>query len=134
MSKFQIKVPEAMAQKQVEDLLDQKIILPLRRTQLELAIKSVVEAVMLGAVAIAADGSITQTLFKQVEGIDGPLKYAADVDADKIARELQSLKTYNQMSVNTAYISMYTGLPAAVVNRLAPADRNIADSIAFFCQ
>lgn len=135
MAKFQKVVPEDIAKKQVEALLDQKIILPGRRAKLEMAIEAVVEGVMLGVVIIHPDGAITQKLFVSVEGVDGgELKYAAHVPAEVIARELQSLKTYNQLAVSTAYISMYTGQPTAVINRLEPADRNIADSIAFFCQ
>ena len=117
----------------IHDLLDKKKVLPRRREALSAAIDAVAEAMQFGYVGISEDGTITQTFIEPVENVD-KLVYKPHVTAATMNKELNSIKIYTQTNVSLAYISMYTDRPASQINRLEPADRNIADSIAFFFQ
>ncbi len=121
------------AVKEIHELLDKKKVLPRRREALSAAIDTVAEAMQFGYVGIAEDGTITQTFIEPVENVD-KLVYKPHVAAATMNKELNNIKIYTQTNVSLAYISMYTDRPASQINRLEPADRNIADSIAFFFQ
>lgn len=121
------------AVKEINELFDKKKILPRRREALVAAVESVAEAMQYGYVGIAEDGTITQTFIEPVENVD-KLVYKPHVVAGTMNKELNMIKVYTQTNVSLAYISMYTDRPASQINRLEPADRNIADSIAFFFQ
>lgn len=130
---FETKYPYGKAIEDINALLDKKKVLPRRREALEQAIESVAEGVQLGYVAIKEDGTITQTLIEPIGNLT-ELVYKPHVTAAVMNKELGSIKVYNQPNVNLAYITMYTDKSASEINRLEPADRNIADSISFFFQ
>ncbi len=130
---FTEKVAPAVAEAEVNKYLDSRIILPKRREALQPAIESVVEAVSLGYISFADDGTITQTLIQPI-GETTELIYKKNVDAATMQKAISGVKIYNQTNVNTCYISAYTGLLKAQVDKMEPADRNIAESIAFFFQ
>jgi hypothetical protein len=130
---FVKKYPYDKAIEEINSLLDKKKVLPRRREALEQAIESVAEAIMFGYVSIKEDGTITQTLIESV-GTLTELVYKPHVTAAVMNKELGTIKLYNQPNVNLAYIAMYTERSASEINKLEPADRNIADSISFFFQ
>jgi len=130
---FEIKVPIDKAEAEINSLLDKKKILPKQRARLEPAIEAVAEAISLGLVVIHDDGQITQTLLTPVGELT-ELKYSARVEPLTINKHISTLKIDNQTNRNLVYLKSYTGQLEATFNRLENADRNIADSIAFFFQ
>lgn len=130
---FEIKVPVEKAEAEISSLLDKKKILPKQRARLEPAIEAVAEAMSLGLVVIHDDGQITQTLITPVGELT-ELKYCARVEPVTINKHISALKVDNQTNRNLVYLKSYTGQVEATFNRLENADRNIADSIAFFFQ
>lgn len=129
---FTEKIAPAMAEAEVDKLLDLKKILPKRREVLkETSIPYVIEAVSLGLVEIGTDGTITQTLVDPVNGVD-KLQYAARIPAAKVQEALGRLKELTvQTKINT-YLTLYTGQLPTVINNLEPTDRNTAEAIALF--
>ncbi len=130
---FVIKVYAEAAEKEVSALLDKKNIFPKRREQLQPVIEAVIEAITYGFVAIAEDGSIVQTLVTPVGGIT-ELKYADRVAPAIMSKVIGALKVDNQSARNIAYVNQYTGILTATLEKLEPADRNIAESISLFFQ
>lgn len=131
--KFTEVYPIGQAEAEIDALLESKDIMPKRREALQVAVDAVAEAMSYGLVTIATDGEIVQKLIKPAGAVT-ELKYKPHVDAATMQSKLSAVKVYNQPNINACYISAYTGQLKAIIDRLEPADRNIADSISFFFQ
>jgi hypothetical protein len=124
---------EEAARQEVDNFLDTRMVLPKRRAALEAPIDAVVEAMTYGKVVIKEDGTITQHLFVPVAGVD-KLTYAAEVTPETINKLVSNIKVFTQTNINLEYISAYTNTIKAVISKMHPTDRNIADALAFFYQ
>lgn len=131
--KLERKYPVDQATTDIHALLDKKNTLPRRREMLEPAIETVAEAMSFGMVTISEDGQIRQKLMVPVGDVT-ELVYVPHVPAGEMQKAISKLQVYNQATVNRTYISAYTGLLNAQVDKIEPTDRTIADAIAFFCQ
>lgn len=130
---FEVKIEESIAIAEVNAFMDKKVILPKRRQQLEAVVEAVVEGIMLGYIAINEDTSIEQTLIKPAGELT-TIKYAARVAPEVMSKRIADLKTDNQTNRTLEYQKAYTGLLGAQIQKLEPADRNLADCIALFFQ
>ena len=130
---FSIVMQADQAEDEVNRLLQQKKIMPKRREALQIAVDSVVEAMTFGLVSISEDGTITQKLATPILPIE-TLVYVPRVAPETIMKKISELRVDNQTNRNMCYLKAYTNQSEGVINKLEPADRNIADSIAFFFQ
>lgn len=130
---FEVKIPIDAAEAEVNKLLDKKKIFPKQRERLAPAIEAVAEGISYGFVTIHDDGKITQTLTTPIGDIT-ELHYSARVEPAVINKNIAGLKIDNQTNRNMVYLKSYTGQLEAIINKMEAADRNIADSIAFFFQ
>lgn len=133
VSELKKVLSEEQATAELNEFFDRRIIFPKRREALAAPIEAVVEAMTFGLVAIHEDGSITQKLCVPV----GPLtelKYVADVPSSTISKLISNLKVYTQTNINMEYISAYTTVIKAQIEKMHPTDRNLADALAFFYQ
>jgi hypothetical protein len=125
------KVDKATAEKEVSALLDKKRIKPLRREALALSIKNVVEAITLGFVSIAEDGSIRQTLDVPVGSLT-EINYKARVEPTTINSAISNLKSANTATHVMVYTQAYTGLLTTQINSLEPSDKETCEAITTF--
>jgi len=128
---FKIVISQEQAEKEVADLLDKKGIFPKRREQLTNAIDAVVEGIVYGFVAIADDGTITQTLSAPFDSVT-EIKYASRISPETVNKAVANGKQDSAQAKMNTYIGLYTGLLSAQILKLEPSDKNIADSISLF--
>ena len=129
---FETKVSEAVAQQEVENLLDLKGIFPKQRQRIAPASEAVVEAISLGLVVINADGSIKQTLFKKTSTLT-EINYKARVSPTEIAQLQRQTKNADPVTARLmTHIRASASVTEAEVNELEPQDRNITEAIALF--
>ena len=126
---FEVKIDIETAQKDVSKLLDIKKLLPSKREGLKGPIDQIVEAVSLGLVSIATDGTITQMLIEPV-GDMVDLTYKPRHDAVTVSRKVSEIKSgSNQSVLLLMYAQLATGRLSAELARLGESDRDIRDSI-----
>jgi hypothetical protein len=130
---FEQKISPEQAENEINALLDRKGVLPKQRERLGPAIEAVVEGMSLGFVDINDDDTIVQRLIKPLPSLT-ELKYAARIDPARINKQISELRIDTQTNRNLVYITAYTGQVTGTIQKLEGADRNIADSIAFFFQ
>ena len=135
---YEVKVDPEVALQEVNALLDKKKLLPKRREALQAPIDAVAEAVSLGFVEIAADGSITHNLIDPIvdvvtrEPVLSKLTYKARLDPATVNKKLGELKALTQVTQTALISTLLTDQPIGIINKMEPQDRNICDCISLF--
>lgn len=130
---FEIKVSQEQAENEVSNLLDKKMIFPKQRERMQIVIDAVVEGITLGFVAIDEEGKITQTLCTPVGNLS-QLIYKARVEPFTMSKNIKAAKAQTAGERSLVYICSYTDQLPAAIEKMEPADRNIAEAISFFFQ
>ena len=123
-----------MAVKEVNKWLDGRKYGKLKREEHEDSIDAIAVALCEGELVLKTDGTFEQTLLWPI-GNDESIKkltYKTRCTSGEVEPKLARVKGNNFQGILTAYISVLTNEPVAIIKNMESVDRSTAQSIATF--